>query len=78
MFFIIDLDTDFAYTKDRRTGDILLVRLTPKIRYQSRTYEPERWRTTEKSDIKAGHIGRSVGGQQKNQSVRERSNAAVL
>lgn len=38
----------------------------------------ERWRATEKPDSKAGCTGRSVGGQLKNQSLRETVSAAAL
>ena len=38
----------------------------------------ERWRATEKPDSKAGCTGRSVGGQLKNQSLRETVSATAL
>ena len=41
-------------------------------------HESESWQATEKPESKARHMGWSVGGQQKNQSIREMHNATVL
>ena len=59
-------------------GVILPVRLTPKIRKKCRTNRSEGWRTTEKSESNAERMGLKVGGQQKNQSLKETDSTKVL
>ena len=49
-----------------------------QIRYRCRAYGPDSWRTTEKSDIDAGCIDRTVGGQQKNQLLGDMAIVATI
>ncbi|MBP3858108.1 MAG: hypothetical protein IK990_21090 [Ruminiclostridium sp.] len=49
-----------------------------EIRKFCRTNEPEGWRATEKPEIHAERMGRKVGGQQKNQSLKGIARTAVL
>lgn len=62
---------------NRKTGDILLVWLTPKSETKAERGS-ESWQATEKPESKARHMGWRVGGQQKNQSIREMHNATAL
>ena len=52
-----------------------MVWLTPKTKAERGS---ESWQATEKPESKARHMSWSVGGQQKNQSIREMHNATAL